>query len=163
MSVPFIILVFVTVPAACMVVLARDIVHAALFLALAFFGVAGLYLLLDAPFIAAVQVLIYIGAIIVLVLFALMLTGQRRMRVPRRAGAVALPAGTLAVVLFLLVAFAIHDVRWPVQAARPPAYTVAPLAEGLLSVYLLPFEVASVLLLVALVGAILLAKEEQSR
>ena len=91
-----------------------------------------------------------------------MLLGQRRMRVPRGVGRHGAAGGALAAVLFLLVAFAIHDVRWP-AGRRPSGINGRAAGGGPASVYLLPFEVASVLLLVALVGAILLASEEQSR
>jgi NADH:ubiquinone oxidoreductase subunit 6 (subunit J) len=167
---PFAVLVCVTVAAAFMVVTSRNIIHAAVFLGISFVGVAGLYLLLQAPFIAGAQVLIYVGAITVLILFALMLTGQRIMREPRGAIAWKLPCAALALVLFAILVKAIYigapwkeDLVSDIGTPGKGGYeTITPLAISLLGTYLLPFEVASVLLLVALVGAIVLAKEERS-
>jgi NADH-quinone oxidoreductase subunit J len=177
----FVVLLFVTIISAVVVVTTRNIVHAAVFLAFSFIGVAGIYLLLDAPFIAGAQVLIYVGAITVLILFAIMLTAQTVMREPRRTLETKLVAGVVSVVLFAAV-LAPNLVRaeWAVHpgeptggrsaASRPPGrLPAAPgpydslrlLSQGLLGTYLFPFEVASVLLLVALVGAIVLAKEER--
>jgi NADH-quinone oxidoreductase subunit J len=165
----FIVLLFVTMISAVVVVTTRNIVHAAVFLAFSFVGVAGIYLLLDAPFIAGAQVLIYVGAITVLILFAIMLTAQTVMREPRRTLETKLVAGVVAVVLFAAVLVPnLTRAVWavPSASAPPPAApgsydTLSLLSRGLLGFYLLPFEVASVLLLVALVGAIVLAKEER--
>jgi len=165
----FVVLLFVTIISAVVVVTTRNIVHAAIFLAFSFVGVAGIYLLLDAPFIAGAQVLIYVGAITVLILFAIMLTAQTVMREPRRTLETKLVAGVVSVVLFAAI-LAPNLIRagWAVQpgdgrlpAAPGPYDTLRLLSQGLLGTYLFPFEVASVLLLAALVGAIVLAKEER--
>jgi NADH:ubiquinone oxidoreductase subunit 6 (subunit J) len=159
----FVVLLFVTIISAVVVVTTRNIVHAAIFLAFSFVGVAGIYLLLDAPFIAGAQVLIYVGAITVLILFAIMLTAQTVMREPRRTLETKLVAGVVSVVLFAAI-LAPNLIRagWAVQPAAPGPYdTLRLLSQGLLGTYLFPFEVASVLLLAALVGAIVLAKEER--
>src|SRR5262245_18303984 len=84
MTLGFMILVLVTITAAMVVVTTRNVIHAAVFLCVAFTGVAGLYLLLDAPFISGAQVLIYVGAMTVLILFALMMTAQTTMREVQR-------------------------------------------------------------------------------
>jgi NADH-quinone oxidoreductase subunit J len=159
----FVVLLFVTIISAVVVVTTRNIVHAAIFLAFSFVGVAGIYLLLDAPFIAGAQVLIYVGAITVLILFAIMLTAQTVMREPRRTLETKLVAGVVSVVLFAAI-LAPNLIRagWVVHSAAPGPYdTLRLLSQGLLGTYLFPFEVASVLLLAALVGAIVLAKEER--
>jgi NADH-quinone oxidoreductase subunit J len=159
----FVVLLFVTIISAVVVVTTRNIVHAAIFLAFSFVGVAGIYLLLDAPFIAGAQVLIYVGAITVLILFAIMLTAQTVMREPRRTLETKLVAGVVSVVLFAAI-LAPNLIRagWVVQPAAPGPYdTLRLLSQGLLGTYVFPFEVASVLLLAALVGAIVLAKEER--
>ena len=161
-NLPFALLVLVTITAAVVVVTHRNIVHAAIFLGLCFLGVAGMYLLLGAPFLAGAQVLIYVGAITVLILFALMMTSQRLMREPRNALPSRVLAASVSLVLFgILTAVATHG-SWfqPVERADPRAFLVH-LAIGLLGTFLLPFEIASVLLLAALVGAIVLAKEER--
>ncbi len=164
-SVSLILLIMLTITPAFMVVTSRNIVHAAVYLGLTFVGVAGLYFLLNAPFLGAAQVLIYVGAITVLIMFALMMTAQRLIREPRNA----LPNRVLAAVT-ALVLFGILGVWVPSQPvmAAGEAAPVGPneyldkLAEALLGKYLLPFEIASVLLLAALVGAIVLAKEEKA-
>jgi NADH:ubiquinone oxidoreductase subunit 6 (subunit J) len=160
----FLVLVPLTIIPAVMVVLHRNVIHAAVYLGLSFFGVAGLYLALNAPFLAGAQVLIYVGAITVLILFALMMTAQRIMREPRDGVWYRVFAGVLSLVLFLVLGM--YVARQPVWATHeaPPAVDAGyldTLAQSLLGVYLLPFEIASVLLLVALVGAIVLAKEER--
>jgi NADH-quinone oxidoreductase subunit J len=160
----FYLLLFITVTAALMVVTDRNIIHAALFLGLTLTGVAGLYLLLGAPFIAAAQVLIYVGAITVLILFALMLTGQRFLREPRNAIPHRLISGVIALVLFGVFIWSARQPVWAVQAVPPEALETEryldQLAEAMLGLYVLPFEIVAVLLLVAAEGAVVLAKEE---
>jgi NADH:ubiquinone oxidoreductase subunit 6 (subunit J) len=162
MSVSFALLVILTIASAFVVVSTRNIVHAALALAFCLFGVAGFYLLLDAPFIAGAQVLIYVGAITVLILFAIMLTAQTVMREPRGALSWKLVAGSVALVLFAAVLLPVLRLAtWPIST-EPPRDTLTYLSYGLLQTYLFPFEIASVLLLAALIGAIVLAKEERT-
>jgi NADH-quinone oxidoreductase subunit J len=157
----FAFLVLFTIAAGVVVVSSRNIVHAALALGFCLFGVAGFYLLLRAPFIAGAQVLIYVGAITVLILFALMLTAQSVVREPRGALERKLVAGAVAVVFFAAVLVpTMQRAAWPVSSG-PMRDSLEYLTRGLLQTYLFPFEVASVLLLAALVGAIVLAKEER--
>jgi NADH:ubiquinone oxidoreductase subunit 6 (subunit J) len=160
----FIVFGAVTLGAALMVVIRRNVFHAALFMILSFFGVAGLYVLLEAPFLAAVQLFIYIGGISILIIFAIMLT--RDMMDPSLSGrnrqwiAAALVAAALCAVLV----WAVLNLSRPWAAGAPgpvPENSIVVLgttlvdAEGLA----LPFEVASVLLLVALIGAVTIARE----
>jgi NADH-quinone oxidoreductase subunit J len=163
MTLPFALLVLFTVSAGFVVVTSRNIVHAALALGFCLFGIAGFYLLLEAPFIAGVQVLIYVGAITVLILFAIMLTAQSMVHEPRGSMERKLVAGAVALVFFAAVLVpTLGQARWPVSA-EPVRDSLEYLTRGLLQTYLFPFEVASVLLLAALIGAIVLAKEERSR
>jgi NADH-quinone oxidoreductase subunit J len=143
-----------------LVVLSRNLLHSALWLLPCLVSVAGLFLLLGAEFLAAVQILVYCGGIVVLILFAVMLThglGHADIRVVNQQllwgviGAAAL-AG---VVLHLL-----SRQMWPIGSATTPADVTGRLAEALLSPYVLAFEVASVVLLVAMVGAIVIARAE---
>ena len=158
-----VILVLVTITAAMMVVTHRNIVHATVYLGLTFVGVAGLYFLLNSPFLAAAQVLIYVGAVTVLILFALMLTGQRIMREPRNAVPYRVVSAVISLVLFAILVWVARSPVWakPEPPVEPRNANLDQLATALLGTYLLPFEIASVLLLVALVGAIVLAKEER--
>ncbi|MCE2465243.1 MAG: NADH-quinone oxidoreductase subunit J [Dehalococcoidia bacterium] len=137
------------------VVATRNVVHAALFLLLSLVSVAGLYLLLFAEFLALVQVLIYGGAIIIVLLFAIMLTRTREY--PRISDNRQWPLAILAAGgLFAVVTAAF---LWkPAPDAEPQGPGLAKLGETLFTDWALPFEVASLVLLVALIGAIIIAR-----
>jgi NADH-quinone oxidoreductase subunit J len=140
------------------VAVARDIVRAAVFLLFALAGVAGIYFLLDAEFLAAVQLVVYVGGILVLIVFGVMLTSASPLvRYGPSRGEVAVASGLSAVLLAALVVLMLRG-RFPVSAnaASAPA-GVELLGQALLGDYLVPFELASVLLLVVLVGAAHLA------
>jgi NADH:ubiquinone oxidoreductase subunit 6 (subunit J) len=160
-TVVFVILSLVTLGAALAVVTSKNLFHSALFLILSFVGVASLYVLLEAPFLAAVQVLVYVGAIAILVVFAIMLTRRLMAEdlVQRNAqwGWSALGA----VLLFVALGVILFQVNWPVVEAAVPKETISTLGQDLMGRYLVPFEVASVLLLVALVGSIIIAREKE--
>jgi NADH:ubiquinone oxidoreductase subunit 6 (subunit J) len=145
------------------VVLSRNLFHAGLFLALSFGGVAGYYILLDAGFLAAVQLMIYVGAIAILIIFAIMVS-QRVMASRQRMGNdQRWIAGLLALLLLFALVLIIGQIGlW--QNVSPPAPatdTISQIGELFLGSYVLPMEVASILLLVALVGAIILARESE--
>ncbi|MFC2037310.1 NADH-quinone oxidoreductase subunit J [Chloroflexota bacterium] len=139
----------------------RNLFHAALFLVLSFVGVAGYYILLEAELLAMVQLLVYVGAISILIIFAIMLS-QRLMSSEVKARneqwAIALFA---AVALFAVLVFILLQVSWPTTLAVAPENAIQQLGIALVSPdqFLLVFEVASVLLLVALVGAVIIARE----
>lgn len=155
----FIVISAVAVGGAFGVVAASNLFHSALFLVLSFAGVAGLYVLLDAGFIAAIQVLIYIGAISILILFAVMLSqnlmtrGERQTNQRWGIGATLALALTAALVVMLVRASSAMPV------GNAPMISIEQLGAALVGPFALPFELASALLLVALVGAILLARE----
>ncbi|MBI3536075.1 MAG: NADH-quinone oxidoreductase subunit J [Chloroflexi bacterium] len=137
----------------------RNLLHSALGLVLAFVGVAAIYFLLEAEFLAAVQILIYVGAIAVLILFAVMLT-----RGLMTAGLPAfnsqwLAAAAVAVLLFGILFFIAVGTHWPVKEFAVNTDLVPKLGVELMTTYVLPFEVASLLLLAALIGAIVIARE----
>ena len=149
-----------TVAAALLVVLGRNIVHSAVALIFSFCGVAGIYVLLDAEFLAAVQVLIYVGGITILLLFAIMLTTRIAARVNvfnKQVGLSALIAVGITAVLVYASVTGIHILGEPPS----PLETAPALGRLLLTTHVLPFEVASVLLLAAMVGAIILARREK--
>ncbi|MEE8442316.1 MAG: NADH-quinone oxidoreductase subunit J [Dehalococcoidia bacterium] len=135
----------------------RNIVHAALFLLAALMGVAGVYLLVFAEFLALVQVLIYGGAIVIVVLFALMLTRLQEFR-----GAMENPqwplAALAALALFGVIAAAIIRTGAPKVTERFGP-SIQDIGLSLFTRWAIPFEVASLLLLVALIGAIVIARE----
>ncbi|HEU5013643.1 MAG TPA: NADH-quinone oxidoreductase subunit J [Roseiflexaceae bacterium] len=163
----FLFISLVILTAAIMAVTVKNIVHAALWLIASFFGVAALYMLLEAEFAAVVQVLIYVGAISILVLFAIMLTRRiddSAAEYPSRArfwGALVLGAALFG----LLLAPTLYSTPWrTVQPGQNTAISsVVQLGQAFMREYLLPFEVASILLLVALVGAVVIAFEERGR
>lgn len=151
---------FIVLGSAIMVVTLKNIFHSLLFLVLAFLGVAGVYLLLSADFLAAVQVLVYIGAIVILMMFALMLTHRvMTTRITQTVGQwwLAFPAA-IGVLVVLVRLFVLNP--WALKAT-PAAPTTGIIGKALLTKYMLPFELASIVLLVAMVGAIVLAKEDK--
>ncbi len=168
----FAILALVTLFGAFRVAFARSIMHAAFWLFPVFAGTAGFYLFLNAQFLAAVQVLIYIGAILVLIVFAVTLTQNAMDPDESQTNRYVVPAILAAVVMVITLGGALLlNARWqPVPDLT--AITVAPGVEVtevsalglvLLQHYLLPFEIASVLLLGAMIGAIVLARKERAR
>ena len=152
--------------AAGVVIAARNAVHSALFLVVTLFCVAILFLTLSAEFLAAVQVLVYAGAIMVLFLFVITLLNPLQPETPDRLGNQGAFAGALALVLLVEMALV---VRSGALAAIPtgapptplPGSNVEQLGLSLYSAYLIPFEVTSVLLLVAIVGAVTLARGQR--
>ncbi len=160
----FWILSAVTVAGSLAVFLSRNLIHAVVFLVLAFLGVAGLFLTLSADFVAVAQVLIYAGAVSILMVFAVMLTP---LAARDNANSLYVVPGVLLGFAFAAgVVFVAVDARssWNVVADlgadRFPT-TVGAIGDLLLGRYLLAFEVASVLLLAALVGAIVLVREDE--
>ena len=142
------------------VVLARRVFHSAMFLVAALGSTAAIYVLLSADFLAAVQILVYSGAIVILVLFAIMLTPQS-VELPTFApGGQQLGGAVVALALLALMIVAIRTGPWPLAAQPLDQPTSAALGQGLLTTYVFPFELASLVLLVAMIGAILLARED---
>lgn len=158
----FFVFAFITVASAFIVVFSKNIIYSAFALLFTFFGVAGLYVLLQADFLAVTQILIYVGGILVLLLFGVMLT-NKVINVELKGGSmntipalmlVAVVAGTLGGLFYA---------TWkatPVPAPSPLATTTKTLGEMLMTGYLLPFEIASVILLVALIGAAMFARKK---
>jgi NADH-quinone oxidoreductase subunit J len=160
LDVAFWILAVVGVLAALAVVLLGDVFRAALSLILCFLAVAGIYITLSADFLAAVQVLIYVGAISVLIILAIMLTREVQRGSP--SSRLRIPAFFVAVLFFGGVAFALLNTPWPVSVA-PPLEPTTPALAGLLfgeGGFILPVEIAAVLLLAAILGAIVLVREK---
>jgi NADH-quinone oxidoreductase subunit J len=155
----FFVMTVCTIGGAIGVVSSRSLFHAALFLILSFFGVAGYYVLLSAGFLAVVQLMVYIGAIAILILFAIMFS-RRPMAKESQANRQWWLSLPVAAVLFVALVVVVGSVDWPLSQTEPTGDTVQQLGVAFLSSYLIPFEVVSVLLSVALVGAIILAREK---
>lgn len=159
----FLLFALLTLGAGLMTVLSRHLFHAVLYLVLSLVGVAGLFVLLEAEFLAGVQVLIYIGAISILIIFAVMLTrGMARNPGPPLNNQ-SLAAAVIAGLLFLLLAPVLAGFPWPQVAPPVPADAIETLGRSLMDPvqFALPFELASVMILAALVGAIFIAREKR--
>jgi NADH-quinone oxidoreductase subunit J len=152
-----------TVATAGIVVFSRNIVHAAFALLFTFSGVAGLYVLLMADFIAITQMLVYVGGILVLILFGVMLT-NRQISVDIKTGTIqTLPGVLLASALAGTLVGMFWATDWETGAEfTDMSGTAAELGTMLLTTYVLPFETASVILLVALIGAAMIARREKN-
>ena len=159
LEIAFWVLAIVGIAAAMAVVLLRDIFRAALSLILCFLAVAGIYVTLSADFLAAAQVLIYVGAISVLIILAIMLTREVQRGSP--SNRLRIPAFVVAVLLFGVVGFAVVNTPWQVSAVPPLEPTTAALAGKLFGEggFILAVEIAAVLLLAAILGAIVLVRE----
>jgi NADH-quinone oxidoreductase subunit J len=161
----FLLLGLIAVGSALLVVTTRNMVHAALWLVVTLGAVAGTFLLLAAEFVAWVQVLIYVGAVVVLLLFALMLTraptGPQPDLSARRVVPAAVVAGLVAALLGTTVVAGFRSVRIDLDEAAVGTADVT--GSTIFENWVLPFEVLSVLLLAALVGAIVLSRGREGR
>ncbi len=161
--VSFLILAGMMIITALGVVLLSNIVYSAFLLGGVFISVSGLYLLLNADFVAAAQILVYVGAINVLILFAIMLVNKQEDFIPVKGKLIR--QGATAVVclgIFALLGTMVLITPWSISDLSPAIVenTLVTIAEHFFSDYLLPFELASVLLLMAMVGAIVLARRD---
>jgi NADH-quinone oxidoreductase subunit J len=159
-TIAFWILAVVGILAALGVVLLRNVFRAALSLVLCFLAVAGIYITLSADFLAAVQVLIYVGAISVLIILAIMLTREVPQGSPTNK--LRIPAFIIAILFLVVVAFAIFQTSWQVSGIPPQEPTTSTLASRLFGEggFILPLEIAPVILLAAILGAIVLVREK---
>ncbi|HLX36094.1 MAG TPA: NADH-quinone oxidoreductase subunit J [Candidatus Limnocylindrales bacterium] len=142
------------------VVTMRDIIRCGLAMIVSFLALAGIYVILRAPIVAATQVLVYIGAISVLILFAIMLTQEKVAPTKLVFQTQAVPGAVAAIIIALLVSITALGTDWKASADRVRAATEQ-VASLLFSSYVLPFEVVSVLLLAAVVGGVFIAKKER--
>ncbi len=161
MQVVFLILAVAAVGSAVGVVTTRNIFYSALLLVACLFTVAGFYVLLEATFLAAVQVLIYVGAIAVLIIFAVMLTERMMSGKVRAWNEQWWVALLVAIALVAVMLYVVVTASWQISDEMIPTDPIVALGQTLLSTYVLPFEVASVVLLMALIGAIIIAREEK--
>lgn len=169
-SLVFLLFSLITLGGGLLVVTTRNLFHGALFLMLSLFGVAGLFALLTAPFLAGIQVVVYIGAIAILIIFAIMLTPQVTATTPTNDQWIA--ALVVAVVLFALLASIVTPIMselgvegWGASFTEEnpppvPGDSIAELGSAFVDPerFMLPFEVASILLMAALVGAVMLVR-----
>ncbi|WP_299027205.1 NADH-quinone oxidoreductase subunit J [uncultured Thermanaerothrix sp.] len=161
----FLVTALITVSAAVMMVASRRMMHAALWLAVALLGVAVVFVTLEASFFAVVQLLVYIGSILIIIVFAIMLT-QRSTEAGPRLNPFAWGAAGVAGVVWAALTYIF--IRWlmsgtPLQELGASFDDVVPLGKALVDAegFAVPFEVASVLLLAALIGAVYIAFERR--
>ncbi len=164
LDIAFYFFALVTLVSAGIVVFSRNMIYSAFSLLFTFFGVVGLYVLLSADFLAVTQLLIYVGGILVLLLFGVMLT-TRILDVEMKTGALQTVPAALLIALMagtLCGMFWITD--WKAIRGEPHfTTTAASLGELFMTTYALPFEVASIVLLVALLGAAMIARRERAK
>jgi NADH-quinone oxidoreductase subunit J len=160
-AIAFYLMAAVMLASGVVVVTSPNIVHSAVALVPAFLGVTGLYILLNAEFVAGVQVLIYAGAITVLILFVIMLTqGGTGLQFPERNEQG--PIGfAVAAALAAMLAVGVTHTAWGRGAGTLPAYTPGAIGQSFLGPNLLLFEGTSIVLLVSLIGAIIIARKEE--
>ncbi len=157
-SILFYLFALVIIGSAGVMVFSKNIVHSAYALMFTLMGVAALYVLLYADFVAATQLLVYVGGILILILFGVMLTSRNETVLNFRTTMVnIIPASVLSVAVTVVLIIAFFSTRWPVTAQDSPDETVSELGMLLMTDYVLPFIIAGVLLLIAIIGAILMA------
>ncbi len=154
------IMALIMICAALKVVRTKNVVHAALWLVVVLGGVAGQFLLLGAEFVGVTQVLVYIGAVVVLLLFGVMLTKaslgeEADLNMPNRT----LPA-IIAALMFGVMTYALIDTFRDAELPRESVTNAAMVSDSIFADYIVPFEAVSVLLLAALIGAVVVARKE---
>ncbi len=151
----------ITVASAAFVVTTKNVVHSAFFLLLTFFGVAGIYVLLAADFIAIVQIMVYVGGILILMIFGVMLTNKIT-NVEIRTGTVHILPAAIGVAMFsgALIAIMLWT-NWKSEPAQIPLTTTKSLGNLLVTNYVLIFELLGILLLIALIGAASIARRDK--
>jgi NADH-quinone oxidoreductase subunit J len=159
-AISFWILAAVAVIAALGVVVQKNIFRVALSLILCLVAVAGIFILLNADFLAAAQILVYVGAISVVIILAIMLT--RQFAVGSIANRLRFPAFVVSVFLFGLLAFAIRNTDWKLASGQPADPATPVLAEKLFGGggFILPLEISAVLIMAVVIGAIVIAREK---
>ena len=160
LAVSFWIMAVVMVGSALAVLFLRNVFRAALMLILCFIAVAGIYITLSADFLAAVQILVYVGAISVLIILAIMMTKEVQKGNP--VNKMQIPAAVVAVVLLGILVYTVTSTPWKIAAEAPLSPTTVPLATRLFSEngFILPVEIGAVLLLAAILGAIVITREK---
>ncbi len=160
LAVTFWIMAVVIVAAALGVVFIRNVFRAALALIVCFIAVAGIYITLSADFLAAVQIFVYVGAISVLIILAIMMT--RDVQHGNAPNKLEIPAAIVAAIILGILVYTVAGTNWKIATQAPLTPTTAPLASKLFSEngYILPVEIGAVLLLAAIIGAIVLRERK---
>lgn len=151
-----------TVGSAVVMVFSKNIVHSAFALMFTLIGVATLYVLLYADFVAATQLLVYVGGILILILFGVMLTTQKFSEGLKTITVNILPASFLSAIVAALLFYVFFTTEWTIEITERNE-TVSDLGTMLLSDFILPFQAAGVLLLVAIIGALLMSTSSKDQ
>ena len=154
----FLIIAALVIASAFWVVFSPNLIHSAVSLLFTLFSTAGLYIFLYADFIAATQVVIYVGGILVLIIFGVMLTSKIETPSIAASSKNQFIGGMGAFAIFVIQAGIIFNSQWHIGNVQSADSTVATIGKLLLNEYLLPFEIVSILLLAALMGAALLSR-----
>ena len=157
----FYFLSFLAILSALMVVVSKNPIHSVLYLIVTFFAIAGHYILLNAQFLAAVHVIVYAGAIMVLFLYVIMMLNLNADVEPHKSKWSKVAATVAGGVLMIVLVGALRDAYIP-QATNPSAQigVIKILGQSLYKDFMLPFEISSILFLAAMVGAVMLGKRE---
>tara|TARA_B000000532_G_C18779849_1_gene367778 strand:- start:135 stop:629 length:495 start_codon:yes stop_codon:yes gene_type:complete len=150
-----------TIVSGSIVVLSNNLIYSAVSLLFTLLGIAGLYVFLWADFIAITQILIYVGGILVLIIFGIMLTHRITDVTLSQSSNQQILGGGIVLVIFLGLSYMILNTPWLQNSAVEPQETIKQIGNLLMIDYLLPFEVASILLLAALIGAALLSRSSK--
>jgi NADH-quinone oxidoreductase subunit J len=163
MTAGFIILAVITIVSAVAAMSLRNLVHCALALAISFAGFAAIFLRLDAQFVGFAQILVYVGAVAILIVFAILLTRGSEPPLQSIFSSNALTGAAIALLVFAVMAGVIH--RSTVLAKKPlpiVTVTVRQIGDQLMTRYVLPMEVIGLLLTAALIGAVIIAMREKA-
>ncbi len=157
----FYLFALITIVSAAFVVTTKNVTHSAFFLLFTFFGVAGIYILLGADFIAVVQIMVYVGGILILLLFGVMLTNKIT-DVEIKTGTIHLLPAAISVGVFMGAVIAVMVwTNWKIEDSQIPLTTTKTLGNLLITDYVLIFELLGILLLVALIGAASIARRDK--
>lgn len=159
----FYVLALIAIGGGVLMLTLKKVIHMVVALVFTFLSIAGLYILLEAPFVAVVQVLIYSGGVSIIMLFGIMLTKHNDRAKPPGSRWRYFFAGLGVLVFFVIMFYGIDSLSFPGDAQSLQQNNVQKIGISLYSKYIIPFEITSVLLLVALVGAITLAKRDDGK
>lgn len=162
-AISFYVFAIITVAAALVMVFSRNIVRSAFALMFSLIGIAVLYVLLYADFVAATQLLVYIGGILILILFGVMLTTQGYTPKFESVAINLLPSSIFAGLIAVLLIGVFMTTNWNLVAVEETDSTISDLGVMLLNEYILPFQIAAVLLLVAIIGAVFMASRSRKK
>jgi NADH-quinone oxidoreductase subunit J len=160
----FLCLVGVTFAGALVATCAERVIRSVAGLALCFIGVAGIYYYLNSPFVALMQILIYVGAVCITIIFAVMLAESDETKIPTKQNGLVGPLGILTsgMLVFALAALALKT-EWKMAASQVNKGSVADIGQSLLTTYSMSFELISVVLFVAIIGSVVLARGGRSK